>query len=416
MLTRADPPCRISKPRVRGLFITRALLPNKSNNNSRTKAQTGEPELTKNPNRLIHEKSPYLQQHAYNPVDWYPWGEEAFQEAQRRDVPVFLSIGYSTCHWCHVMERESFEDEETAEALNAAFVCVKVDREERPDIDAIYMTVCQMLTGGGGWPLTIILTPEKEPFWAGTYLPKTSRSGMLGLMDLIPRITQLWRSDRSTLVSDAASIVEALSHTATATEPTSLNTDTLNEAYTQLSSAYDDAKPRIRGRPQVPIPPQPPIPTEVLAEDENPTRNRHGHRNPQLHDQGRDTRPNRRRIPPILDGQHMAHPTLREDALRPGDTPPSLHRGIPGHRRPETRSHSAGHRRLHTQQPHLNRGSILLSRGRRQRGRRGKILHLDHERDSRSSSARRWQASPPESMASPRPATPWRARTPTSST
>ena len=210
--------------------------------------------MTKRPNRLIHEKSPYLQQHAHNPVDWYPWGEEAFHEAQRRDTPVFLSIGYSTCHWCHVMERESFEDDETAKALNESFVCVKVDREERPDIDATYMSVCQMLTGGGGWPLTLILTPEKEPFWAGTYLPRTSRSGMLGLRDLIPRITQLWRSDRSNLVSEAATIVEALSHTATATEPTNLNADTLNEAYTQLSSAYDDLNHGFGGAPKFPSP------------------------------------------------------------------------------------------------------------------------------------------------------------------
>jgi len=208
----------------------------------------------KEPNRLIHEQSPYLQQHAYNPVNWYPWGEEAFQEAHRRDTPVFLSIGYSTCHWCHVMERESFEDEETAEALNAAFVCVKVDREERPDIDATYMSVCQMLTGGGGWPLTLILTPEKEPFWAGTYLPKTSRGGMLGLRDLIRRITRLWRSDRTTMVSEAATIVEALSHTAPATEPTSLNADTLNEAYTQLSSVYDDVNHGFGGVPKFPSP------------------------------------------------------------------------------------------------------------------------------------------------------------------
>ena len=206
------------------------------------------------PNRLIHEQSPYLQQHAYNPVNWYPWGEEAFQEAHRRDTPVFLSIGYSTCHWCHVMERESFEDEETAEALNAAFVCVKVDREERPDIDATYMSVCQMLTGGGGWPLTLILTPEKEPFWAGTYLPRTSRGGMLGLRDLIRRITRLWRSDRLTLVSEASSIVEALSHAAPAAEPTSLNADTLNEAYTQLSSVYDDVNHGFGRAPKFPSP------------------------------------------------------------------------------------------------------------------------------------------------------------------
>ena len=126
-------------------------------------------------NRLVHEASPYLQQHAQNPVDWYPWGEEAFAAARAADKPIFLSIGYSTCHWCHVMAHESFEDPTVAALLNEAFICIKVDREERPDIDHIYMAVCQMMTGSGGWPLTIIMTPEREPFFAATYIPKESR-------------------------------------------------------------------------------------------------------------------------------------------------------------------------------------------------------------------------------------------------
>ena len=131
------------------------------------------------PNRLISEKSPYLLQHAYNPVDWYPWTEEAFEKAKKEDKPVFLSIGYSTCHWCHVMERESFEDQEVADLLNNAFACIKVDREERPDLDQVYMGVCQVLTGSGGWPLTIIMTPDKRPFFAATYIPKNSRLGQI---------------------------------------------------------------------------------------------------------------------------------------------------------------------------------------------------------------------------------------------
>ena len=123
-------------------------------------------------NRLVHEKSPYLLQHAHNPVDWYPWGEAAFEKAKQEDRPVFLSIGYSTCHWCHVMERESFEDTEVADYLNTHFVSIKVDREERPDVDAVYMQVCQALTGSGGWPLTVFLAPDKKAFYAGTYFPK----------------------------------------------------------------------------------------------------------------------------------------------------------------------------------------------------------------------------------------------------
>lgn len=126
----------------------------------------------KKANRLIHEKSPYLLQHAYNPVDWFPWGEEAFEKAKREDKPIFLSIGYSTCHWCHVMEKESFEDMEVAELINERFIAIKVDREERPDIDSVYMTVCQLMNGHGGWPLNLFLTPDKVPFYAGTYFPK----------------------------------------------------------------------------------------------------------------------------------------------------------------------------------------------------------------------------------------------------
>jgi len=140
------------------------------------------------PNRLIKEKSPYLLQHAYNPVDWHTWNEEAFEIARAENKPIFLSIGYSTCHWCHVMEKESFEDAEVAQLMNEAFVSIKVDREERPDIDHVYMTVSQMMTGSGGWPLTIVMTPDKKPFFAATYIPKGSRFGRTGMMELIPRI------------------------------------------------------------------------------------------------------------------------------------------------------------------------------------------------------------------------------------
>jgi uncharacterized protein YyaL (SSP411 family) len=125
--------------------------------------------MKKDPNRLIHEQSPYLLQHAHNPVDWHPWGEEAFEKANQEDKPVFLSVGYSTCHWCHVMAHESFEDAEVARLLNDTFICIKVDREERPDIDKVYMKACQILTGTGGWPLTIVMTPDKQPVFAATY-------------------------------------------------------------------------------------------------------------------------------------------------------------------------------------------------------------------------------------------------------
>ncbi len=161
-------------------------------------------------NRLLSEKSPYLLQHATNPVDWYPWNEAAFVRARRENKPVFLSIGYSTCHWCHVMERESFENKTVAELLNRVFIAVKVDREERPDIDNIYMTVCQMLTGSGGWPLTLVLTPEKEPFFAATYLPRERRSGMPGLVEILTRIADAWRRDESGIRQSGGQITQSL--------------------------------------------------------------------------------------------------------------------------------------------------------------------------------------------------------------
>lgn len=161
-------------------------------------------------NQLAQELSPYLLQHADNPVHWLPWGDEAFLQAQREDKPIFLSIGYATCHWCHVMAHESFEDPEVAALMNDAFVCIKVDREERPDVDGVYMTVCQMMTGHGGWPLTVVMTPDKKPFFAGTYLPKKSRSGRIGMLDFIPQVKNLWNNDRSRIQETARYVADKL--------------------------------------------------------------------------------------------------------------------------------------------------------------------------------------------------------------
>ena len=163
------------------------------------------------PNHLKNETSPYLLQHADNPVDWYPWGEEAFRRAREEDKPVFLSIGYSACHWCHIMARESFEDTETAELLNRWFVSIKVDREERPDVDSVYMAVCQAFTGGGGWPASLFLTPEKRPFFAGTYFPKRRQGGMVSFGELLTLIHEKWERDRSALLGPAEEIMALLS-------------------------------------------------------------------------------------------------------------------------------------------------------------------------------------------------------------
>jgi len=159
---------------------------------------------------LQNEKSPYLLQHGENPVDWYPWCEEAFRKAEQEDKPVFLSIGYSTCHWCHVMAHESFEDQEVADSLNRDFISIKVDREERPDIDAVYMSVCQAMTGSGGWPLTILMTPQQKPFFAGTYFPKKGAYGRMGLADLLERVSLLWTSDREDLIRAGNEVTKAI--------------------------------------------------------------------------------------------------------------------------------------------------------------------------------------------------------------
>lgn len=160
-------------------------------------------------NHLHGETSPYLLLHADNPVDWYPWSEEAFARAKRENKPVFLSIGYSTCHWCHVMARESFEDEETARLLNAHFIAVKVDREERPDIDSVYMAVCQAFTGSGGWPTSLFLTPDQKPFFAGTYFPPRARHGLIGFRDLLRTIARQWADNRPALLRSAEEALAA---------------------------------------------------------------------------------------------------------------------------------------------------------------------------------------------------------------
>ncbi|MGY5862031.1 MAG: thioredoxin domain-containing protein [Candidatus Thorarchaeota archaeon] len=205
------------------------------------------------PNRLVDEKSPYLLQHAYNPVDWRPWGEKAFRKAEAEDKPVFLSIGYSTCHWCHVMEHESFEDPEVARLMNDAFVSIKVDREERPDIDKIYMQVAQMMTGRGGWPLTIIMTPDKEPFFAGTYIPKGDRFGQAGMLSMIPQITDVWKSDRSRVDK----ITEQIKHSLTVPETlehAELGRESIEQMVSVQANRFDEMNGGFGRAPKFPTP------------------------------------------------------------------------------------------------------------------------------------------------------------------
>ena len=205
-------------------------------------------------NRLISEPSPYLQQHAGNPVDWYPWGDEAFARAKQEDKPIFLSIGYSTCHWCHVMAHESFEDAEVARLMNETFISIKVDREERPDIDMVYMAVCQMVTGSGGWPLTIIMTPAKEPFYAATYIPKETRFGNIGMLELIPRVREVWATGRDRVMESAGQLKAALQQNSAITPGNDLGKDDLTAAYRELRSRFDEVHGGFGGSPKFPTP------------------------------------------------------------------------------------------------------------------------------------------------------------------
>ena len=206
------------------------------------------------PNRLMQEKSPYLLQHALNPVDWFAWGPEAFSEARRRDLPILLSIGYSTCHWCHVMERESFEDPETAALMNTHFVNIKVDREERPDLDAVYMAVAQMMNGNGGWPLTILMTPEKKPFFSGTYLPKTSRFGRMGMLELIGKVHQVWTTKREDVETSAREISSTLQNRSLDRPGSELAIAVLDLGYSQLSQRFDAQQGGFGSSPKFPTP------------------------------------------------------------------------------------------------------------------------------------------------------------------
>jgi len=205
-------------------------------------------------NRLANEQSPYLLQHADNPVDWYPWGKEAFKKAKELDRPIFLSIGYSTCHWCHVMEHESFEDDSVAKLLNDSFISIKVDREELPEIDHVYMSVCQAMTGGGGWPLTIVMTPAKEPFFAGTYFPKDKRGGRSGLFQILPMIADAWNSKRQDIMTSVGQVKNYLDQLNSKPAGNNFSTELINRAYDQFRNGFDEEYGGFFRAPKFPSP------------------------------------------------------------------------------------------------------------------------------------------------------------------
>ena len=210
--------------------------------------------LQKHTNRLINESSPYLQQHAHNLVDWYPWGDEAFEQAKKEDKPIFLSIGYSTCHWCHVMERESFENEQIAKIMNEHFISIKVDREQRPDVDQIYMNAVQLMTGSGGWPLLVFLTPDGEPFYGGTYFPPKDSYGRPGFERLLLSIADAWKNRRQELVDSASNLIELLKSPSGPVEKRKLSPQILTGAFKYFKDSFDAANGGFGGSPKFPQP------------------------------------------------------------------------------------------------------------------------------------------------------------------
>ena len=208
----------------------------------------------KKPNRLIKEKSPYLLQHAYNPVDWYPWSAEAFHRAEVENKPLFVSIGYSTCHWCHVMEKESFEDEQVAALMNKSFICIKVDREERPDLDSAYMAVCQAMGRNCGWPLNVIMTPQKNPFFIASYIPKENRYGAVGMLSLVPQIEQIYNTRRSEMEKIGIELKEQITIKPRVENEKALGAQELNEAFDQMFLAFDHENAGFGHVPKFPAP------------------------------------------------------------------------------------------------------------------------------------------------------------------
>jgi uncharacterized protein YyaL (SSP411 family) len=306
---------------------------------------------TSNPNRLAQEKSPYLLQHADNPVEWMPWGDDAFEKARREEKPIFLSVGYSTCHWCHVMAYESFDDEATAEIMNREFVNIKVDREERPDVDRVYMTFVQATTGHGGWPMSVWLTPDLKPFVGGTYFPPEDRYGHPGFKRVLQQIATAWKQDRANISKQGTRIVEALAESANAGAGSQalLGPETLVNAYQQIARGYDAHEGGFGTAPKFPRP----VTLNFLFGSTPGSRRLDGQeraRDEPLHaaQNGgrRDARSARRRFCALLGGSVLARAAFRKDALRQRAARGRLCRRISDHARAAVRGSHARHPRL----------------------------------------------------------------------
>ena len=268
------------------------------------------------PNRLAGETSPYLLQHANNPVDWFPWGPDALARAKILDRPIFLSIGYAACHWCHVMERESFEHEATARYLNDHFVSVKVDREERPDLDQVYMGAVQAMTGGGGWPMSVFLTPAGQPFYGGTYYPDEPRHGMPSFRQVLEGVERAWREQRAEVETAGARLVGALvERQATEVSPDAPTPALFDAVADALDGLVRRAQRVVGRRAEVPAADDDRVPAAAIGR-RRPTVRRPDAVHAREDGRRRHPRPARRRVPPLRDRPGLARAALRADALR----------------------------------------------------------------------------------------------------
>jgi hypothetical protein len=261
-------------------------------------------------NRLAKEKSPYLLQHKNNPVDWYPWGEEAFEKARKENKPIFLSVGYSTCHWCHVMERESFENEEIAKIMNEHFVNIKVDREERPDVDKIYLTYVQAITGSGGWPMSVWLTPDLKPFMGGTYFPPKSSFGRPGFAEILLKIAELWQRNRKSLIESGTQVFDVIreqeeNFMKTIENPSHFTIDVLHLFFKQIERSYDTNLAGFLPAPKFPRP----VVFTALFHYYYTTKNQ------KALEMCNSTLKAMWRISPLLSDTRLARPSLRENVV-----------------------------------------------------------------------------------------------------
>ena len=328
-------------------------------------------------NRLAEETSPYLLQHKDNPVDWYPWGDEALARAREEGKPILVSIGYAACHWCHVMERESFEDPQVAALMNERFVCIKVDREERPDVDAIYMDAVQALTGRGGWPLNAFLTPDGAPFYAGTYFPPEPRHGMPAWPQVVVAVAEAFHTQRDEVDDTAQRLLPRLAGAASLEPaPGEFDPETLVRRGRRAALGLRLGARRLpEGRAEVPARLRDRVPAR-------PRRARDGAAHAAGDGRRRHVRPDRRRLRPLLGRRAVGHPPLREDALRQRAARARLPARVPRVGRAAVRARDHGDARLGAARPAAGGGRVRVLARRGLRGRGGALLRLDARRDA----------------------------------